>query len=224
MLTRLPDNFLIQDNCSEEMHLNMLVHERDVKGADITHSVDLALLGDIEMNDAFRFSLSADAYYMIDSKDREWKLYKNNCIYKVRSEFQNVLRQLNCLRISEVDFHRVTHYVYFELAQKDAEKLFQEERYSSAVISYDYYRPKTLEELKKKLLDLAKEINQFCLTQGITDDRYIKGLASLFVRDEILEFRQMPSEWYQALKKNSDSGEDRSKILLFKEVGTVRLE
>ncbi len=73
-----------------------------------------------------------------------------------------------------------------------------------------------------EILVLAKDINRYCLAQGIEEDRFIKGIARLFLRDQIYDFSEMKPEWKLALDKNANDGAYRAKDLLFKEFGTLR--
>lgn len=78
------------------------------------------------------------------------------------------------------------------------------------------------DSLKQKVYQLAKDINQFCIDNGILDDRSIKGIALLFIRDDIREFKHIKPQWYSALLKNEDDGLYRAKMLLLKEFGTLK--
>lgn len=73
-----------------------------------------------------------------------------------------------------------------------------------------------------RIFTLAKDINRYCLAQDIEEDRFIKGIARLFLRDEIYDFSDMKLKWKEALDKNADSGSYRAKMLLLNEFGTLR--
>lgn len=84
--------------------------------------------------------------------------------------------------------------------------------------SYHSSQEKTIEEMYA----LARDINQFCIENEILDDRSIKGIALLFIRDGIKEFKLINPQWYDALLKNEDDGLYRAKMLLLKELGTLK--
>ena len=69
---------------------------------------------------------------------------------------------------------------------------------------------------------LAKEINRYCIAQEVMEDRFIKGVARLFLRDKIYDFKEMKSEWKLTLDKNANDGTYRAKELLLNEFGTLR--
>lgn len=69
---------------------------------------------------------------------------------------------------------------------------------------------------------LAKEINRYCIAQEVLEDRFIKGVARLFLRDKIYDFNEMKPEWKSTLDKNANDGTYRAKELLLNEFGTLR--
>lgn len=77
------------------------------------------------------------------------------------------------------------------------------------------YLPRTIEEMREAVYQLAKDFHQFCVGEGIKDDRSLKELTWLIAEHNIFSFDDIPQEWRERLrdKKDDEIGKYRARRL-----------
>ena len=66
------------------------------------------------------------------------------------------------------------------------------------------YLPRTLDEMRTAIDQLAKDFHQFCVGEGIKDDRSLKELTWLIAKHDIFAFEDIPIEWREKLRDKND--------------------
>ena len=77
------------------------------------------------------------------------------------------------------------------------------------------YLPRTLEEMREAVDQLAKDLYHFCSNEGIKHDYSLKELSWIIAEYNIFDFEDIPEEWREKLKNksNGEGGEYRAHML-----------
>lgn len=77
------------------------------------------------------------------------------------------------------------------------------------------YLPRSIDEMREAVDQLAKDLYHFCYNEGIKHDYSLKELSWIIVEYNIFDFEDIPEEWREKLrnKSNGEGGEYRAHML-----------
>lgn len=184
-----------------QAHKEMLLYQRDVKGVPITHLNDIALIHE------------GEPFFMPSSNPFLWVRIAPDSLIPLDNVISQKLIDLGRGQIEESAFHHLTNSIYknYLLELVGREEAIQKDGKSTEEM------PLTKEVFRAQIDQFAKDFYHFCSEQKILNNRTLKGLTEIFIKNSFFSFKDIPTSWLSILyERDGASGEERGYRLFVK--------